>query len=95
MKKYLCIPALLILSATATMAQDTPLQDGKPCFTKQWVDSVNTYNSARLSSGVPIMFEWYAYEGQSQPVPAPAQMINVIRVTLQENCPEVDKKRKE
>ena len=92
MKKFIYLPALLLFFAMTVRAQDTDFKQGVPCYTKHWVDSVNTANTSRIRDAVPIMFEWYAYEGQTQPVPAPANMINVIRVKLEETCPQEEKK---
>lgn len=92
MKKLLVIAIALFSAATFVNAQDGARTTGTPCYTKQWVDSVNTANLDRFNNSVPNMFEWYVYEGQTQPVPQPASLINVIKVKLEATCPQEKKK---
>lgn len=91
MKKFLYLSIACLCIGTFVKAQDGGRNSETPCYTKHWVDSVNTANLERLNSSAPNMFEWYVYEGQTQPVPQPSSIINVIKVKLVADCPEQKK----
>ncbi|MBL0339481.1 MAG: hypothetical protein IPP71_00280 [Bacteroidetes bacterium] len=95
MKKLFFLTALAFVFHTAAQAQESNIVTSKPCYTKQWVDSVNTSNATRFRETAPSMFEWYSYDGQTQPIPVPASLINVIKVKLEETCPQLAKKTAE
>ena len=91
MKKAFVLIGMCLAFGSFVNAQDVGRVSEPPCYTKQWVDSVNTANLNRLNNAAPNMFEWYVYEGQTQPVPQPSSIINVVKVTLVADCP--DKKK--
>ena len=89
MKKTASVICLLLcISGVARVkAQHHSLQK-EPCFTKHWVDSANAATLEKLKAAIPNMAEWYAYEGQEQPAPTPVNLVNIIFVKLEKECPE-------
>jgi len=88
MKKVFYLISGLLITGFVAHSQDSKQVSETPCYTKQWVDSVNTANLARFNSSAPNMFEWYVYDGQTEAVPQPHSIINVVKVKLEEDCPE-------
>ena len=91
MKKLFSLIAAFLLINNLSIAQEQKVQQ-IPCYTKHWVDSVNASSSSKMNNLAPVMIEWYVYEGQTATVPGPTNIVNVIRVKLEENCPEKTKK---
>lgn len=88
MKKYFFITIILLTLMCKGFAQSIASEKEKPCYTKQWVDSINTASPNSANAIVPVMVEWYSYEGQAQKHSLPPNIVNVIFVKLEENVCE-------
>ena len=82
------LSVLVVLAASYnSLAQTEAGHVREPCYTRHWVDSANQAIANQLESGMPILANWYAYDGQQKACPAPSLLVNIIWIRIEEECP--------
>lgn len=87
MKKIIVFFIIFTACSPILYAQEVNNSNHKPCYTRHWVDSVNARSIHNFNSIAPMFVEWYAYEGQTQQMTLPPNVVNIIFIKPETTCP--------
>lgn len=86
--KYFTLIILMVCTTGISYAQQPVKQPETLCFTKQKADSINAANILKLEAIVPVLIEWYVYEGQTEIYSGPPNVVSLVNIKIAEACPE-------